>query len=515
MSAAASVDITAEELLRSEQQKDLLRLVTAGSVDDGKSTLIGRLLYDSHSIYEDQLHAVKRASRGNLELALLTDGLRAEREQGITIDVAYRYFSTAKRKFILADTPGHEQYTRNMATGASNADLAVLLVDASRGIQPQSKRHAHIIGLLGIRHLAVLVNKMDLVGYAEDIFLALQQELLVAIEQLDFETVEFFPVSSSDGINVVRRSPLTPWFRGPALLEYLENIDITRSEHNKPFRFPVQRVQRTDDFRGYSGQIATGKITVGDSITVLPSLRSTRVKSIVTFEGELQRAVSPQSVTITLEDELDISRGDAIVEAESLPFTTHNFRARMIWFSEEPLDPKRRYTLKHTTQTVPAEIAVESRLDISTLATEGSTGLRINDIGDVVVETSRPIFFDPYRQNRKTGSFILIDPATHNTVAAGMITSPVSDSGRQQTSGRRHGRVINVTDHKPLEEMFQNGSRETLPEHVVVLSNWNRKAVELLSGAGFDVLLLDAPSGIGENLPEGEILALLQNRIHE
>ena len=219
----------------------------------------------------------------------------------------------------------------------------------------------------------------------------------------------------------MRRSPLTPWFRGPALLEYLENIDITRSEHSKPFRFPVQRVQRTDDFRGYSGQIATGKITVGDSITVLPSLRSTRVKSIVTFEGELQRAVSPQSVTITLEDELDISRGDAIVEAGNLPFTTHNFRARMIWFSEEPLDPKRRYMLKHTTQTVPAEIAVESRLDISTLATEGSTGLRINDIGDVVVETSRPIFFDPYRQNRKTGSFILIDPATHNTVAAGMI----------------------------------------------------------------------------------------------
>src|SRR6185437_4851170 len=295
LSTVASPSLTAEEFLHSEQQKDLLRLVTAGSVDDGKSTLLGRLLYDSQSVYADQLHAVRRSSRGDLELALLTDGLRAEREQGITIDVAYRYFSTAKRKFILADTPGHEQYTRNMATGASNADLAILLVDASRGIQPQSKRHAYIIGLLGIRHLVVLINKMDLVGYSEEIFRKLRRDLLAALGHLSFDAVEFIPVSANAGTNVVHRSSLTPWYVGRALLEYLESVDVSRNLQDKPFRFPVQLVQRTPDFRGYSGQIAAGRIAIGDSLTVLPSQRRTRVKSIVTFDGKKTEAFAPQS----------------------------------------------------------------------------------------------------------------------------------------------------------------------------------------------------------------------------
>jgi sulfate adenylyltransferase large subunit len=506
LSAAATIELSAAEFLRTEGQKDLLRLVTAGSVDDGKSTLIGRLLYDSQSIYEDQLHAVKRASRNGLELALLTDGLRAEREQGITIDVAYRYFSTAKRKFILADTPGHEQYTRNMATGASNADLAILLVDASRGIQPQSKRHAHIIGLLGIRHLVVLFNKMDLVNYSEELFRSLQNELLDAIEQLEFETVEFFPVSAHAGTNVVSRSPLTPWYGGPALLEYLEEIDITRSETSKPFRFPVQRVQRTEDFRGYSGQIFTGTIARGDSITVLPSLHVSRVKSIVTFDGEFEQAAAPQSVTLTLEDEVDISRGDAIVASQNLPFHTRSFRSQMVWFSSESLDPSRRYLLKHTTQTVAAEIEVESRLDISTLTSETSNTLTVNDIGTVRVETGRPLFFDSYRENRATGSFIVIDPGTNNTVAAGMIVAPLRTDRDKRNPGAR-GRILNVHEHKSI---FENKTLESIADRAVVLSKWNPRAAELLSLAGFDVLILDAPPHSGERVSRDEVVSILK-----
>jgi len=484
----------------------LLRLVTAGSVDDGKSTLIGRLLYDSQSIYEDQLHAVRRASRGGLELALLTDGLRAEREQGITIDVAYRYFNTPKRKFILADTPGHEQYTRNMATGASNADVAILLLDASRGIQPQSRRHACIIGLLGIRHLVVLVNKMDLVGYSEQVFRSLQRELSSAINQLEFETTEFFPVSASSGTNVVHRSSATPWFHGPALLEYLETLDVSRSDHRTPFRLPVQLVQRTADFRGYSGQIASGKMQVGDSITVLPSLRSTRVKSIVTFDSELQQAIAPQSVTLTVEDELDISRGDILVDSENLPFSTRNFRAQLIWFSERPLSPGNRYLLKHTTQVTSAEIVVESVIDINSMAESTSEMLRINEIGTVQIESARPIFFDPYRRNRETGSFILIDPTTNNTVAAGMIVAPAQSSIRK--ANHDLGIVVSVRRNHPVLERLRQGDSGTA--NVVVLSNWNRKAVDLLSQAGIHVVVIDAPLEIAEIRREGSLDILLQ-----
>jgi sulfate adenylyltransferase large subunit len=512
LSAASSYAVTAEELLGTEQRKDLLRLVTAGSVDDGKSTLLGRLLYDSQSIYEDQLNAVRRASRGDLELALLTDGLRAEREQGITIDVAYRYFSTAKRKFILADTPGHEQYTRNMATGASNADLAILLVDASRGVQPQSKRHAFIIGLVGIRHLVVLVNKMDLVGYSKEVFLNLRQELRSAIRQLEFESVQFFPVSANSGANVVHRSSLMPWFNEPALLESLENIDVTRTEHSKPFRLPIQLVQRTSAFRGYSGQIAAGRIAVGDAVTVLPSLRTTRIKSIVSFDGELKQAIVPQSVTITVEDELDISRGDVLAAADHPPISTRNFQAQMIWFSEQPLSTHRRYLLKHTTQTTAADIEVESRLDIHTLRSGPADTLHMNDIGTVHIETSRAIFFDPYRQSRTTGCFILIDPDTNNTVAAGMIVASVHANvypNRQKDA--QGGQIFNLTGQQSLIRMVKDCLHKLAANNVVVLSQWHQGAVELLCNAGLHVLVLNAPKEVTRvDASEAGLRALLK-----
>ena len=466
--------------------------MTAGSVDDGKSTLIGRLLYDSQSVYEDQLHAVRHASRDGLELALLTDGLRAEREQGITIDVAHRYFSTTKRKFILADTPGHEQYTRNMATGASNSDLAILLVDASRGIQAQSKRHAHIIALLGIRHLVVVINKMDLVAYSKDVFENLRHELWATIQQLEFDTVQFFPVSANLGINVVHRSSLTSWFNGPALLEYLETLDVRRSDASKPFRLAIQLVQRTPTFRGYSGQIAAGTIRVGDPVTVLPSLRSTRVKSIVDYERELEQAFALQSVTVTVEHELDISRGDILAAPDNLPFSTRKFRAQMVWFSEQPLSMQRRYLLKHTTRTTAAEITVKSRLDIQSLIRHSSTTLGINDIGSVDIQTDQPVFFDPYRECRTTGSFILIDPSTNNTVAAGMMVEPAAEVA--SPTHLQRGKLINLTGQHSLIQMVNDLSHRRA--NIVVLSKWNPGATELLSANGFDVLLLDAPADI-------------------
>ena len=487
MSTVASPALTAEEFLYSEQQKDLLRLVTAGSVDDGKSTLLGRLLYDSQSVYEDQLHAVKRASRGDLELALLTDGLRAEREQGITIDVAYRYFSTAKRKFILADTPGHEQYTRNMATGASNADLAILLVDASRGIQPQSKRHAYIIGLLGIRHLVVLINKMDLVDYSETVFLSLRKQLLSVLQDFAFETVEFFPVGANSGVNVVHRSSLTPWFKGPALLDYLESVDLQKAEDSTPFRLPVQLVQRTSQFRGYSGQIAAGTVSVGDEVVVLPSRRQTRVKSIVTYDGELESASAPQSVTLTVGDEIDISRGDVLASFSDTPQTAQAFRAQLIWFSEQPLDSTRKYLLKHTSQMTRARVQVEMKLDIHSLRSDSARSLNMNDIGTVALEADRTIIFDGYAQNRRTGSFILIDPDSNNTVAAGMIVEALHGSVESQS--RDAGLVVRVASNDPILDVLQKYAAGSAACDLVVVSNWNKRAIDLLVGAGIHVVV--------------------------
>ncbi|MEN3337845.1 MAG: sulfate adenylyltransferase subunit 1 [Acidobacteriota bacterium] len=391
---------------------DLLRICTAGSVDDGKSTLIGRLLYDSRGVYEDQIRSVEAASKsrtaGPIDFSLFTDGLKAEREQGITIDVAYRYFATARRKWILADTPGHEQYTRNMATGASTADVAILLVDARHGVLEQTKRHAKIARLLGISNFVLAVNKMDLVGWARSVFDATCADFS---EILEGAALHAIPLSALHGDNVITHSERTPWFKGASLLEYLETVEVDRPSAGKPFRFPVQLAVRPDDsFRGYAGQIASGTIRPEDPVTVWPGGRTSRVKRIVTYDGDLDVAIAPMSVTLVLEHEIDVSRGDLL--ASGSVEVGNRFSAQVVWMDERPLDPGRTYLLKHATRTVTAQ--VESPLEL-------------NQIGAITVSTSRPIAFDTYARNRTTGSFILIDPATNFTAGAGMIVRAVRD----------------------------------------------------------------------------------------
>ena len=416
-----------EDFLLAEQAKDLLRFSTAGSVDDGKSTLIGRLLYDSRNVYEDHVLAVTRSRGGSaassIDFALLTDGLRAEREQGITIDVAYRYFSTARRKFIIADTPGHEQYTRNMATGASTADLAIILVDARKGILIQSRRHAYIASLLGIPHVIAAINKMDLVDYSEEVFDRLSSDFAELAARVGLGRVEAIPISALEGDNVVHRSAQMPWYEGPSLLEYLEDVELACSSANAPFRFPVQRVIRPDqNFRGFAGQIAAGTIRHGDRVVVLPSGRTTRVESIVTFDGNLDSASAPLSVAVTLEDELDISRGDSIASVDAPPAVTNHFEASVVWLHAQPLALHGRYLLKHASHIVPARvIAIRHTIDIETLEPQPVTPIELNGIGEIEVETDRPLLADLYGESRATGSFILIDPASNATVGAGMI----------------------------------------------------------------------------------------------
>jgi sulfate adenylyltransferase large subunit len=404
---------------------ELLRFSTAGSVDDGKSTLIGRLLYDSKGIYEDQLASAEKASanRGGLDLSLLTDGLRAEREQGITIDVAYRYFATPRRKFIIADTPGHEQYTRNMATGASTADLAVVLVDARKGVLPQSRRHAYIAALLGIRQVVVAVNKMDLMEFREDVFAAIRAEFTEFAGALGLRDTHFIPISALEGDNVVTPSPRTPWYDGPPLLEYLETAPAAAARDGGELRYPVQYVIRPSlDFRGYAGQLAAGSVRPGDAVMVLPSRRTSRVKSVTTYDGDLAEAFPKMAVAITLEDELDVSRGDMLVAPQAPPQVSRNLEATVVWMHATPLAPGRHYLLKHTTHVVTAFVrAVDHKVDIDTLERVPARELGLNEIGVVQLETHRPLYFDPYTENRTTGGFILIDPLTNATVAAGMI----------------------------------------------------------------------------------------------
>ena len=393
----------------------LLRICTAGSVDDGKSTLIGRMLHDSQAVYDDQVHSVRAASAnrgvGPIDFSLFTDGLKAEREQGITIDVAYRYFATARRTFILADTPGHEQYTRNMATGASTADVAILLVDAQHGLRVQSKRHARIARLLGIEDFVVAVNKMDLVDFGRDVYEEIRDDFE---ELLKGARCHAIPLSALHGDNVITRSAKTPWFDGLPLLAYLETVDVARDATTRPFRLPVQLVVRPHDgFRGYAGQIASGVVRVGDRVTVWPSGRAVRITQIVTWDGDLDMAFAPMSVTLTLDEELDISRGDLISAADAAPHAGTRLEAEIVWMDERPLDPKRLYLLKHATRTVTAEVG---------------HGLVLNQIGTVTVSTTRPLVFDPYRENPTTGSFVLIDPATGFTAGAGMITAPVREA---------------------------------------------------------------------------------------
>ncbi len=466
MAAPRYAEFDIEKFLETEEQKDLLRFTTAGSVDDGKSTLIGRLLYDSKNVYEDQIHSVAKASvnrnAGPLDFSLLTDGLRAEREQGITIDVAYRYFATARRKFIIADTPGHVQYTRNMVTGASTAELAIILVDARNGALAQSHRHACIAALVGIPHFLIAVNKMDLVGYDQAIFEQIRTEFGEFLTKLGVSHAKFIPISALNGDNVVERSTRMPWYHGPALLEHLETVEILDTTVNTDFRFPVQRVVRPNHtFRGYAGQIASGVVRPGDEVTVVGSGRKSRVKSISTFDGELAEAWAPMSVTLTLEDEIDISRGDLIASGE-LPVASRHFEARLVWMNERALDPERRYLIKHTAQLVPAEIgAVQHRVNVETLEPESAANLEMNQIGVVEIDTLRPVYFDPYQENRRTGSFVVIDPQTNATVGAGMISRAI-ETRRAEKPEERRTAVLNV---------------------------WHDEAVEALRKAGFEVVI--------------------------
>jgi sulfate adenylyltransferase subunit 1 len=415
---------------------DLLRICTAGSVDDGKSTLIGRLLYDSRAVYDDHLRSVEQASKhrsaGPIDFSLFTDGLRAEREQGITIDVAYRHFATPRRAFILADTPGHEQYTRNMATGASTADAAILLVDARHGVREQTQRHARIARLLGISTFLLAVNKMDLVDFSREVFDGIREGFDRLVPDAARHAV---PVSALLGDNVITRSQRTPWFEGASLLQYLETVAVDRHRTDVPFRFPVQLVARPrHDFRGYAGQIASGTIRVGDAVTVFPSGHRTSVARIVTWDGELEAASAPMSVTIVLRDELDISRGDVLAAGEAAVGT--HFDAEVVWMDERPLDPARVYALKHTTRTVTAE---------------ADRRLTLNEIGRVRIATSRPIVFDPYRHNRATGSFILIDPSTNFTAGAGMIAAAVGERRTAAMRPRAAERLAHAARHASTE----------------------------------------------------------------
>jgi sulfate adenylyltransferase subunit 1 len=406
---------------------ELLRFTTAGSVDDGKSTLIGRLLHDSKAVYEDQLASVKKSrinrSSGPIDFSLLTDGLRAEREQGITIDVAYRYFSTPRRKFIIADTPGHEQYTRNMATGASTADLAVILVDATKGILPQTRRHAFIASLLGIRNVLAAVNKMDLVDYGEGVFLDLERDFLQLAEQLGIPNVQCVPISALEGDNVVERSERTFWYDGPTLLEHLETVPLSASDTLESLRFPVQMVIRPDaDFRGFAGRVASGVIRPGDDVLALPSGQRTRVRSIVSYDGDLREAFAPMSVTLQLEGEIDLSRGDMLVSPENGPRVSRRFCAMVVWLHGSPLGLDRTYLVKHTArQTKIRARRIRHRVNVNTLEHEQAAQLNMNDIASVEFEAHVPLFFDPYAGNRTTGSFILIDAISNATVGAGMI----------------------------------------------------------------------------------------------
>ncbi len=420
---------TIEDFLRENEQKELLRLSTAGSIDDGKSTLIGRLLHDSKNVYEDVLASVRKTSRERrfegeeVDFSLLTDGLKAEREQGITIDVAYRYFSTPRRKFIIADTPGHEQYTRNMATGASTANLAIILIDARNGVLPQTKRHAFIASLLGVPHLVVAINKMDAVGYDRTIFERIRADFEAFARKLTIRDVRFLPLSALKGDNVVHRSTRMPWYDGESLLELLETLYIG-SDHNLiDFRFPVQLVLRPNmDFRGYAGTVASGVIRKGDPVMVLPSRVTSRVRRIVTWDGELDEAFPPMSVGITLEDERDISRGDMLVHLHNQPRVERHFEAMVVWMDTRPMDPDHLYWIKHTTQLTKVRVDdIRYKVDVNELHRREGGPLSLNEIGRVVFTAHRPLFFDPYTQNRITGSFILIDPITHATAAAGMI----------------------------------------------------------------------------------------------
>ena len=424
-----NMNIDIKQFLDQDQKKDLLRLLTAGSVDDGKSTLIGRLMFDSKMLYEDQLAALEKDSKRmghageDIDYALLLDGLKAEREQGITIDVAYRYFSTAKRKFIIADTPGHEQYTRNMITGGSTANLAIILIDATKGVITQTRRHTFLVSLLGIKHVVLAVNKMDLVDFSQKVFNDICADYKNFVTQLDIPDVEFIPLSALKGDNVVEVSERMPWYHGKSMLEFLETVHISSDRNYDDFRFPVQYVLRPDrDFRGFAGKVASGIVKPGDTVMALPSRKTSKVKAIPTYDGNLEKAFPPQSVTLVLEDEIDISRGEMLVNPDNLPRVERHFEAMLVWMDEEPMDLSTQFFLKQTTNTTRARIdMLRHKVDVNTLEKSEVEKLTLNEIGRAVLTTAKPLFFDPYKKNKNTGSFVLIHPVTNNTVAVGMI----------------------------------------------------------------------------------------------
>ncbi len=481
--------LSIEEFLDKDEKKDLLRFLTAGSVDDGKSTLIGRLLFDSKKIYEDQLDALERDSKrmGNagdhIDYALLLDGLKAEREQGITIDVAYRYFSTNNRKFIIADTPGHEQYTRNMITGGSTANLAVILVDARLGVITQTRRHTFLVSLLGIKHVVLAVNKMDLVDFSEERFNQIVADYQAFVAPLGIPDVTCIPLSALDGDNVVEKSERTPWYKGVSLLEFLETVHIGNDHNLEDFRFPVQYVLRPDlNFRGFCGKVASGVVHKGDEIVALPSGKRSHIKSIVTYDGELDYAFPPQSVTLTLEDEIDVSRGEMLVHPDNLPIVDRNFEAMMVWMDEEPMDVNKSFFIKQTTNMSRTHIgSIKYKVDVNTMEhlslengklTKETVPLQLNQIARVVLTTAKELFFDPYQKNKATGSFILIDPISNNTSAVGMIIDRVEDKD------------MHLSDALPVLDLPKLG---IAPEHYEAI----RKAVKDLERQGLEVKVIE------------------------
>ena len=502
-----STDIDA--YLAQHERKELLRFLTCGNVDDGKSTLIGRLLHDSKMIYEDQLAAVQADSvksgttgAGKIDLALLVDGLQAEREQGITIDVAYRYFSTSTRKFIIADTPGHEQYTRNMATGASTCDLAIILIDARYGVQTQTKRHSFIASLLGIHHIIVAVNKMDLVEYSEATFDKIKQDYLSFTESLALQDITFIPMSALDGDNVVNPSEHMSWFTGLPLMEALNSIEIANDRNFTDARFPVQYVNRPNlDFRGFCGTVASGIFRKGDQITALPSGKSSKIKAIVTYDGELEQAFAPMAVTLTLEDEIDISRGDMLIGTEQTPATVSDkFKATIVWMAETALTPGRQYIIKLATRSVSGSIAmIHHRIDVNTLEHHDATELQLNEIGSCTVSVNAPVVFDPYLTHKGTGSFIIIDRLSNSTVGAGMITGGTDQESLQPVSAEERaarfsqtataialsGSIGKETAYQLERKLFDNGHAAT------VLETQNTSLIVAVKNAGLICLCVN------------------------
>ncbi len=503
-----STDIDA--YLAQHERKELLRLLTCGSVDDGKSTLIGRLLHDSKLIYEDQLAAVRADSvksgttGGDIDLALLVDGLQAEREQGITIDVAYRYFSTANRKFIIADTPGHEQYTRNMATGASTCDLAIILIDARNGVMTQTKRHSFIASLLGIQHLIVAINKMDLMEFSESVYSGIQKDFTEFSCKLNAKDIRFIPISALKGDNVVSRSANTPWYAGQALMEILESIEISSDHNFENMRLPVQYVNRPNlNFRGYCGTMASGVIKKGDRITVLPSGLRSRIKSIVTHDGEFDEAFPPMALTVTLEDEIDVSRGDMICRSDDLAIVSNHFDAMLVWMTEAPMNPGKEYYIKHGTRMVTGSVSrIHHRTDVNTLENYSTDCLKLNEIGLCEFSLNSPISFDAYRKSIGTGAFIVIDRLSNVTVGAGMIEGaaskqdelkPVSAAERAARFGQYPASLwllgknnLELAQHVE-RKLFDGGHPSAVLKNLQDAGDY-RDAAAILAGAGLIAL---------------------------